>query len=224
MNNRERLLRLVRGEDFDEKRHYTIEYSIDIRGRVTIWGGMDWTLEDSIIIDDKEKIVSRILVPLYEYSQSYPYTARICQLEEIQDESLSDETLIEEYWKFRKEHPNDGFGFRFSMVLLCDGINGVKNPTEKEEYRTDREKLWVDRFNQERKDILDLFGVDCPPDVAIPGEHKELIYVSEQKWKDEFLRIGGDLERYWDRPPRHNWSFPMFRYKSEGNRYVRVFP
>jgi hypothetical protein len=89
----------------------------------------------------KTKRVNREFVPIYEYERLSPYTARIAQMEK--DIEISDERLVEEYERFRQEHPSDGFSTLFKLnhiALLEEGPKqrGSSDKVQIESYCTIR--------------------------------------------------------------------------------------
>lgn len=208
MTNRDLLLRMTRGESIDNSILYDIEFSVDIRGNITIWGGSSHIRDDVRFIADlmgKRKRVNRVFVPIYEYERLSPYTARIAQME--QDIEIPDERLIEEYERFRESHPSDGFGplFQLSHLALLE----TQDPHPKDEEgreilfdRKDKPQLRERLLRQERQDILRMWGVDCPPDTNSIGYGERLSQERGQtsEWfRKEFERIGGDYQRLWSR-------------------------
>ena len=214
LSNRERLLRTTRGEHLNNSMRYSIEYSLDIRGNITIWGGMSFYRFEAVPpIDDPKQRVSRSLRPLYEYQRCSPYTARIYQMEQELDGTISDDTLIEEFQKFRQAHPEDGFGMRLSLLTLGLNVVGGRRQcdlTEEEKYllslrdKRDDEQEVLDRLlKQERQDILRLWGVDCPPDINSSENYGRRLSQDRGQvsgwFQEEFRRIGGDWEKLWTR-------------------------
>lgn len=214
LSDRERLLRMTRGETLDNIQRYTIEYSLDIRGNITIWGGMDYLPEEALIgIDDPKRRVSRELRPLYEYERCSPYTARIFQMEQELDETITDEQLIEEYERFRRSHPEDGFGHRFLLLTmgLKWGGRGVDDGETEEEKRLlslraerdDKQEVHDRLLKQERQDILNLWGVDCPPNINDTENYQRRLMndkgMSSGWFRQEFERIGGNWRRLYPR-------------------------
>lgn len=209
ISDRDRLVRMTRGENLDDSLRYKIEYSLDIRGNITIWGGMSFYRFETLPIDDSRgKRVDRCLVPIYDSSRCYPYTARIYQMEQEIDETIPDETIVEAFNRFREEHPEDGFGFRMTLIQLPLLVCG--NEQEDTEgvlkYRPDRDDKQevLDRLlKQERQDILRLWGVDCPPDINSSEKYGRRLMDDKgmvSEWfKQEFARIGGDWRRLWNR-------------------------
>ena len=204
IDKRELLLRQVRGENLDESVHYWIEYSLDIRGKITIWGGMDFLRWEAVLgIDDTSVRVRRDLRPIYEYHHCSPWTARIYQIEQELDDKLTDEALVEEFLKFREAHPLDGYGMRMRLnqlpYLVPDGQDDEEGILKYRPERDDEQEVLTRLLEQERKDILSLWGVDCPPDIN--GTEKYNRRLMEDKgqvspWFDqEFVRLGGDLKR-----------------------------
>ena len=119
INNRLKLLRMTRGEVIDSSPCYDIEFSVDIRGNITIWGGSSHIRDEILRLEQiigKRNRVNRTFVPVYEYERLSPYTARIAQIE--QDIEIPDERLIEEYERFRQEHPEDGFGMYVKLLNI----------------------------------------------------------------------------------------------------------
>lgn len=200
MDKREKLLKTIQGEYFDPRRRYYIEYSLDIRGNIIIWGGDDFPVEEMIpIFDDPQVIVNRRLVPVYDYNRLSPYTARIYQMEQEIDETIPDEVIIEEYVKFRKSHPEDGFGYRaLFMRSILD-----RTESSPKVNRDDKEEIMRGALERERQDILKMWGVDCPPDVNNSKNYGERLNQNRgqvSEWfQNEFARIGGDWGKLWSR-------------------------
>ena len=207
ISDRDRLLRTIRGENLDGSLRYSIYYSLDIRGNITIWGGMSFYRFESIpMIDDPRERVSRNLVPIYEYHRLSPYTARIFQMEQEIDESISDDKLIEELTRFRAEHPEDGLGGRRGQIAGLDrwsvGGDGRKPDPPRCE-RDDKQQVLDRLMKQERRDILNLWGVDCPPDINSSENYGRRLSQDRGQVSDwferEFIRIGGDWDKLWGR-------------------------
>ena len=206
LSDRDRLLRLVKGENLDDSVCYYIEYSLDIRGKVTIWGGMSFLREERVpMIDDPKKRVSRVLVPIYDYHICSPYTLRVYQMEQDIDETLTDEYIVGEYEKFREGHQEDGFGFRLSLLQLPFCVPG--SLTEDEEGlmklrrdRDDKQEVLNRLLTQERKDIRTLWGVDCPPNINDGPNYGQRLMngqgMSSGWFREEFERIGGDWNKH----------------------------
>ena len=123
------------------------------------------------------------------------------------DIEISDERLVEEYERFREAHPTDGYGplFQLSHIALMETTDPHPKDEEGREImfdRKDKPQLMEKLLRQERQDILNLWGVDCPPDVNTNGYG---IRLSQEKgqtsewYRREFERIGGDYQRLWSR-------------------------
>lgn len=203
LTNRDLLLRMTRGETIDDSIIYDIEFSVDIRGNITIWGGSSHIRDDVRTISKmigKTKRVNREFVPLYEYERLSPYTARIAQME--RDIEISDERLVEEYERFRETHPDDGFSTLFKLLNIAECENRGKQEDRISFDRRDKPQLREKLLRQERQDILKLWGVDCPPDTNTNGYGDRLSQGKGQTsdwYRREFERIGGDYERLWSR-------------------------
>ncbi len=212
ISNRERLIRTTRGENLDNSLMYSIQYSLDIRGNITIWGGMSfYRFEAFKPIDDLKQRVARTIRPLYEYQNLFPYTARIYQMEQEIDRTISDDIIVEEFQKFRQAHPEDGFGERLALLTLGIRIVGGRiqaELTDDEKYllslreKRDDEQEVLDRLlKQERQDILRLWGVDCPPDINNSENYNRRLRDEKGQvsgwFQEEFSRIGGDWDRLW---------------------------
>ena len=208
ITDRDRLIRTTRGENLSDSLRYYIEYSLDIRGTLTIWGGMSFYQFESMSFDDPSVKVQRNLVPVYEYATLHPATARILQIERELDGDISDKQLIEALSRFRQEHPEDGWSRRIQLVQM-----GYRRPDEEDggqidpdgilnlrSERDDRQEVLDRLLRQERQDILDLWGIDCPPDIN-SGENYGLRLAQDRGqlsgwFIDEFRRLGGDWERH----------------------------
>ena len=197
LTNRDLLLRMTRGETIDDSIIYDIEFSVDVRGNITIWGGSTHIRDDVRTISKmigKTKRVNREFVPIYEYERLSPYTARIAQIE--QDIEIPDERLIEEYERFRQEHPEDGFGMYVKLLNI-----GEWEDDERDIHfdRTDKKQVRERLLKQERQDILNLWGIDCPPDVNSSERYGDRLRQDRGQVSDwfqrEFERIGGDYRR-----------------------------
>ena len=197
INNRLKLLRMTRGEVIDSSPCYDIEFSVDIRGNITIWGGSSHIRDEILRLEQiigKRKRVNRTFVPVYEYERLSPYTARIAQIE--QDIEIPDERLIEEYERFRQEHPEDGFGMYVKLLNI-----GEWEDDESDIHfdRTDKKQVRERLLKQERQDILNLWGIDCPPDVNSSEKYGDRLRQDRGQVSDwfqrEFERIGGDYRR-----------------------------
>ena len=212
ISNRERLLRMTKGENLDNSKMFSIEYSLDIRGNLTIWGGMSFYRFETIpLIDDPKRRVSRRLRPIYDNPRLSPYTSRIYQMEQELDEKLSDDDLIREFEKFRQAHPEDGFGFRLELLTIgLTESSGHGTHTDEERYlssiraKRDDEQEVLDRLlKQERQDILHLWGVDCPPDINSTENYNRRLMENRGQvsgwFEQEFRRIGGDWSELWVR-------------------------
>lgn len=210
ITDRERLLRMTQGESLDDSMRYDVEYSLDIRGNITFWGGMSfYDFEKQWGIDDPKRRVRRRLVPIYEYHRLHPATSRIYQMEEELDETISDERIIEEFNRFRQEHPEDGFGHR--LMLITIGLRfSTGQPTDEERellklrWKRDDEQEVRDRLlKQERQDIRNLWGIDCPPDINSTEKYNERMMENRgqvSEWfRQEFEKLGGDWEKCWGR-------------------------
>ena len=184
---------------------FSIEYSLDIRGNITIWGGMSFYRFEAIVpIDDPRIRVARTLRPIYKYHHLSPYTARIFQIEQELDETIPDERIVEAFTSFREVHPEDGFGLRF---LLTGGLSNLSSGGDKDDprraERDDRQEVLDRLLRRERQDILNLWGVDCPPDINSSENYGRRLAQDRGQVSDwferEFRRIGGDYQKLWER-------------------------
>lgn len=200
-DDRTKLLRIIRGENVDQTLRYNIEFSIDIRGDLTIWSGMEYLPEEAVSIIEKtgrSQRVVRTLRPIYECSHLSPYTARIYQIEQGLSESVSDEELISAYQEFRQDHPTDGFGFRLTLENLTGSLTADDGTPLRYE-RDDKVQILSVLMKRERQDIRNLWGIDCPPDIN--GSENYMSRLSQDRgqtsdwFRQEFIRIGGDYEK-----------------------------
>lgn len=204
MNDREKLLRMVQGEDMDSSVFYSINYSLDLEGNITIWDGMEFTRDEACQMDNLSRRVNRGLVPLYEYHRLSPYTARIYQMEQEIDSGIPDEAIVQAYKKFREERPTEGFGRRF-LLLHIDDPHSVKDSQGRTlSYdRTDKVEVLNRLLSQEQQTILSLWGIDCPPDINSSENYQSRLSQGRGQVSDwfrqEFIRIGGNIEKLWNR-------------------------
>lgn len=163
-----------------------------------------YRFEAIVPIDDPRIRVARSLRPIYEYHRLSPYTARIFQIEQELDETIPDETIVEAFKVFREDHPEDGFGLRF---LLTDGLSDLSSDGDKDDprraERDDRQEVLDRLLRRERQDILNLWGVDCPPDINSSENYGRRLAQDRGQVSDwferEFRRIGGDYRKLWER-------------------------
>lgn len=200
---------MTQGEDLGNSQRYYIEYSLDIRGNITIWGGMSfYQFETMQGIDDPKLRVARDLRPLYEYYRLFPATSRIYQMEQEIDKTITDDRLIEALTEFRKDHPEDGFGRRMGLLQL--GVRVGAGPEEEHdeiarlrEKRDDEQEVLDRLLKQERQDIRNLWGIDCPPDINSTENYNSRLMEDRgqvSEWfRHEFERLGGDWEKLWVR-------------------------
>ena len=199
---------MTRGENLDNSLRYSIEYSLDIRGNLTIWGGMSFYRFEAVpAVDDPRIRVQRELRPIYDYHRLSPYTLRVYQMEQELDEKLSDDDLIREFERFRQAHPEDGFGRRLSILQIgvkwSEGVRDEDGIGHLRPERDDEQEVLDRLLKQERQDILRLWGVDCPPDINSSENYGRRLSQDRGQvsgwFENEFRRIGGDWERVWVR-------------------------
>lgn len=195
LTNRDKILHLIQGEDIENRTFYDIEYYLSIHGQITICGGMEFDSSDGMsVLDkaDKTHRVSRNLRSVYDRPWLYPYTKRIYQIEQELDKSLPDNILIEAYIKFREKHPEDGWGSRYGIIHLED--RGPLFQTE----RADHDEMMRKLLERERKDIFDLWGVNCPPDVNSDDSYNKRLSMDRGMASDwfmsEFKKAGVSLD------------------------------
>lgn len=200
---------MTQGEDLNNSERYYIEYSLDIRGNITIWGGMSfYQFEYMKGIDDPKLRVARDLRPLYEYHRLHPATSRIYQMEQEIDETISDDRLIEALTEFRKTHPEDGFSRRMDLLQIGlrwgEGPESERGEIKRLRSKRDDEQEVLDRLlKQERRDIRNLWGIDCPPDINDNDNYGRRLMAGQGQVSDwfrkEFERLGGDWDKLWVR-------------------------
>ena len=100
------------------------------------------------------------------------------------------------------------------LKLLTLGLSPIvrnhREMTEEERFlsslraeRDDEQEVRDRLLKQERQDILNLWGVDCPPDINSSENYGERLRQDRGQvsgwFENEFRRIGGDWERLWVR-------------------------
>lgn len=195
--NRSRLLYMIEGKPADDFVKYSIEFSTDIHGEnLIIWSGHTYTsLNYSRFTDDPSVPLRRTHIQVEPYGHLNPYTTGLYQIACREAERISDETLIEEYLKFREEHPFDGWGLCDKSMMRLGDLDSDEPVFEMD--RNDKNELVRQIQERNRRTIREMWGVEVPLDLSKEYDErmsKNMGMVSEW-FRKELTRIGGDYQK-----------------------------
>ena len=143
------LINAVKGE----KRaiHYTIWFSVDCMGKITIWQGEESNTEFDL----------NVRTPTEDYIWLHPIGKKILEMEREKAKEMSKAELIREYQNFRKQHPFDGWIFAT-----------YKNKDLRFD-RDDLEEMETELKRRNRQYMKELFGVVIPLDFDFKKDYEE---------------------------------------------------
>lgn len=147
MDNRKMLINAVKGEK--QKINYTIWFSVDCMGKITIWNGE----ENNGGVNFYTKITTE------DYIWLHPIGRKIWEMES--ERVVTDAELVGEYRKFREQHPFDGWIFETyrNKDLRFD--------------RDDHEEMEIELKRRNRQYMKELFGIDIPLDFDFKKDYEE---------------------------------------------------
>jgi hypothetical protein len=147
MDNRTMLINAVKGEK--RSIHYDIWYSVDCMGKITIWSGEETNAE----IDFNVRVTTE------DHIWLHPIGRKIWEMEN--ERIVTNAELINEYRKFREQHPFDGW--------ICETY---KNKNLRFD-RDDLEEMEIELKRRNRQYMKELFGVDIPLDFDFDKDFNE---------------------------------------------------
>lgn len=150
--NRRNLIKYVKGIPVT----YTIEFSVDIKGNVTIWGG-----EQNAEHEQNDLFIRK---PTEQYLWLYDgwnRGAELSRMELEQAQNMPREVLIQHLLDFRKQHPHDGYGaWHIIKRKWCSGYPQDDFRAE----RDDEEEVKLELRKRNRQYIAELYGEQLPVD------------------------------------------------------------
>lgn len=150
-DNRKRLIRMAQGAT----QYYCIEYSVDIKGNITIWGGEP--LAPHMMHDLFCRRVTEDYLHLYD---NWRHGGELVRMEQEAAERITRAELIAAYIAFRKQHPNDGYGMLHAIAQRWCGAD--KDDMQAE--RADVEDVRRTLRERNRRYIAELYGETLPID------------------------------------------------------------
>ena len=151
-DNRKRLIKIMRGEP----QFYTIVYSVDIKGLITIWGGEPCETNDFFIQRQTEDYLH-----LYD---GWNHGHDMVKMEWQKAGETPREVLVGAFLEFRKTHPTDGFGLLHGFGHKVDDGTRVDRDD-----KADIERLLRER---NRRYIFELYGEQLPVDFDFKKDYE----------------------------------------------------
>lgn len=156
--NRQRLLKLVRGGT----QFYAIEYSVDIKGNITIWGGEP--LAEHVTHD---LFVRRTTEPDLHLFDGWKRGGEMVRMEEAAAKRIQRAQIVAAFNEFRQQHPRDGYGMLHGMAQRWCGAD----KDELQGKRTDEEAVQQELRRRNRQYIAELYGVELPVDFDFRADY-----------------------------------------------------
>lgn len=156
--NRKHLMNLVKGGT----QFYLIEYSVDIKGNITIWGGE--ALEDHMTHDMFIRIPTELDLHLYDRGNK---GGEMVRMETKAAEDITRDELLKAFLLFRQQHPRDGYGILHSIAQRWCGAEKDDRQAE----RSDKEALERELRMRNRKYIAELYGEHLPVDFDFRADY-----------------------------------------------------
>lgn len=156
--NRRRLINLAHGA----QQYYCIDYCVDIKGNLTILGGE--ALDDNATCDMFSRHTTEDYIWLYD---GWKRGKEITNREKEAADKITRDELIAALLEFRKQHPNDGYGF---VHGLQQRING-EAADGKTMYRADIDAVRIELKRRNREYIKELYGDVLPLDYDFSREY-----------------------------------------------------
>lgn len=159
-DNRKQLIKLVKGET----QRYYIDYSVDIRGNITIWGGIP--LSDNATHDLFLHKTTEEYLHLYD---GWNRGGELVRMEAEAAEKLPREELVRAFLDFRRQHPQDGYGLlndvwkKWCKGYPQDGCRGQ---------RDDFEEVKAELRRRNRQYIAELYGEQLPEDFDFYADYR----------------------------------------------------
>ena len=159
-DNRKQLIKLVKGQP----QYYYIDFSVDIRGNITIWGGIP--LPDNATHDLFMHRATEQDLHLYD---GWNRGAELSRMEQDAAENMPREELVQALLDFRKQHPHDGYGIMHDIwKKWCKGYPQDEMRGRRDDY--DEVKAELRRRN--RKYIAELYGEQLPEDFNFLADYE----------------------------------------------------
>lgn len=158
--NRRRLINIAHGA----QQYYCIDYCVDIKGNITILGGE--ALDDSATCDMFSRHTTEDYIWLYDgWKKGKDFTNR----EKEAAAKITRDELIAALAEFRKQHPNDGYGFLHGLKWAV-GDSEAKDDG-KSMYRDDIDAVRIELKRRNREYIKELYGDVLPLDYDFAREY-----------------------------------------------------
>lgn len=155
---RRTLIKLVKGGT----QYYHIEYSVDIKGNITIWGGEK--LGEHMEHDMFMFRTTEFDLHLYD---GWRHGGELCRMEREAAKNITRDELIQAFTQFRQQHPRDGYGMLHEIAQhWCgaekDDLKGKRN---------DEEEVQQELRRRNRQYIAELYGEHLPVDFDFRADY-----------------------------------------------------
>ena len=149
-DNRKRLIRIAKGGT----QFYHIEYSVDVRGNVTIFGGEP--LAEHVAHDMFVRRTTETYLHLYD---GWKRGGEMVRMEAEAATHVTREQLVQAFLQFRQQHPRDGYGMLHGMAQRWCGAEQDGLQAE----RSDKAEVERELRRRNRQYNAQLYG-DVLPD------------------------------------------------------------
>lgn len=156
--NRKRLMNMVKGGT----QFYLIEFSVDIKGNITIWCGE--ALEDHVAHDMFIRRATEAYLHLYD---GWKRGGEMVRMETKAAEGITRDELVKAFLQFRQQHPHDGYGVFHKIAQRWCGAE--KDEVEAE--RSDKEAVEHELRKRNRQYIAELYGEHLPVDFDFKADY-----------------------------------------------------
>lgn len=154
-DNRRRLINLAKGK----KQYYCIEYCIDVKGNITIFGGD--ALGEAATQHMFVQMSTEQYVWLYD---GWHNGGDFVKREREAADATPKEAIVDAYLKFRAQHPNDGYGM--GAVLF-------ERDKDKRAQRDDIDAIKLELKRRNRQYIAELYGETLPLDYDFKAAYEQ---------------------------------------------------
>lgn len=144
------------------QQYYCIEYCVDIKGNITIFGGN--VLRDTYTHDMLICVPTEDYIWLYDNQRS---GRDFANREHEAARNVSRDDLVAAYLEFRAQHPHDGYGNLNYKLCHLAGV-----PVDMPADRSDIDAVRLELKRRNRQYIAELYGKQLPLDYDFLTEYK----------------------------------------------------
>lgn len=159
------------------RQYYTIEYSVDIKGKITIWGGgpRDEAATEDLFCNYRTEDG----LHLYDGGR---HGREFVRMEREAASKVTREELIQAFLEFRRLHPRDGYGLinGIGRKWASGGGDGLSSDDFLLE-RIDKEAVLLELKKRNREYIEELYGEKIPLDFDFRADYDRRL---EERFKN----------------------------------------